>query len=259
VDLEGLLSPGCGAGPFAPKGRFDPAASWVSGRKERTAVAPLAPTLRVRGDMRTVNILSLLSAIASSLAGSARATPPNDPPAVAKPGDSKIPKLIEARDIFWGGKNGEVHHGLRFFQDGRLLEGAEPYGAIDRPDLAKLYLDRANQANTQEILGGVLLVGGLITAGVGAAVERCSQALGCENHSATGPILAGLVGVVVGSALALSKPDPRPISDEELRRLVEAHNRAATARASTPTSPPIHAAPYLAPGGKPGFALEAAF
>jgi hypothetical protein len=209
--------------------------------------------------MRAVNFLSLVSAVVSSLAGSARATSPNDPTAASNPAGSKIPKLIETRDIFWGGKSGEVYHGLRFFQDGHLLEGAEPYLAIDRPDLAKLYRDRASQANTQDILGGVVLIGGLITVGVGAAAERCSEAFGCQNHSATGPIAAGLIGVVVGSAIALTRPDPRPISDEELRRLIDAHNRAAQDRASAPSGPTISAAPYMAPGGKPGFALEAAF
>ena len=209
--------------------------------------------------MRAVNILSLVSAVVSSLAGSARAASPNDPTAASNPGGSKTPKLIETRDIFWGGKSGEAYHGLRFFQDGRLLEGAEPYLAIDRPDLAKLYRDRASQASTQESLGSVLLIGGLITVGVGAAVERCSKEFGCQNHSATGPILAGLIGVVIGSAIALTRPDPRPISDEELRRLIDAHNRAAQERASAPSGPTISAAPYMAPGGKPGFALEAAF
>jgi hypothetical protein len=105
----------------------------------------------------------------------------------------------------------------------------------------------------------VVLLGGLITIGVGAAVERCSKEFGCQNHSATGPIVAGLIAVVVGSAVALTRPDPRPISDEELRRLIDAHNRAAQERAPAPSGPTISATPYVAPGGRPGFALEAAF
>ena len=208
--------------------------------------------------MRSVSILSSV-AVVCSLAGAARAAPPNDPPAAPNPGDAKIPKLIETRDIFWGGRHGRVYHGLRFFQDGRLLEGAEPYEAIDRPDLAKLYLDRSNLASARSVLGGVLLVGGLITMGVGAASEGCSHGFDCQNHNANGPIIIGLAGVVVGAVLGLSRPDPRPIPDDELRRLVDAHNRATQEKTSAPSGPAISAAPYIAPGGKPGFALAAAF
>jgi hypothetical protein len=242
-----------------PAGRFDPAGELASARKNGRAVAPPGTRLATAGGMRAVNFLSLVSAVVSSLAGSAHAGPPNDPTAASNPAGSKIPKLIETRDIFWGGKDGELYHGLRFFKDGHLLEGAEPYLAIDRPDLAKLYRDRASQASTQDTLGGVVFIGGLITVGVGAAVGRCSKEFGCQNHSATGPILAGLIGVVIGSAIALSRPDPRPISDEELRRLIDAHNRAVQEKASAPSGPTISATPYIAPGGKPGFALEAAF
>ena len=205
--------------------------------------------------------MGVVSVVVLSFAGSVCAATPNDAPAATRSGDidSKIPKEIETHDVFWGGKHGELHHGLRFFQDGRLLEGADQYRAIDRPDLAKLYLQRTNQASMQGALGGVLVVGGLVAMIGGAAADRCSRDYGCESHSATGVIVAGLLGAVIGGVVAAAGPNPRPISDEELRRLVDSHNGAVQRRASAPSGPKVTGAPYIGPGGQPGLALAAAF
>jgi hypothetical protein len=164
--------------------------------------------------------------VVCSVAGRVCAAAPDDAPAAITPvdGNSTASKPIEARDVFWGGKHGELHHGLRLFLDGRLLEGADQYLAVDRPDLAKLYLDRENQARTQGALGGVLVVGGLFTMVVSAAADRCSRDGGCETHNATGFLIAGLLGTVIGWVTMADVPDPQPISDDELRGLVDAHN-----------------------------------
>ena len=210
--------------------------------------------------MRFAGLLGVTSILLCTFASGGHAAAPNDPhvatSATASASvDANAPKPIEARDVFWGDKHGELQHELRLFQDGRVLEGADQYRAVDRPDLARLYQDRMDRGSAQRTIGGVLVVGGLIAMAAGAAADGCSRDAGCQTHDATGVIAAGLGGAVIGGLLMLVVPDPRPISDPELQRLIDAHNRRAQQKAS----PPLGVAPFVGAGSKPGLALEAAF
>jgi len=149
------------------------------------------------------------------------ATLPAPPPVVAPAHQPPAQAKIEWRDIFWGDRYGRMLHAEKPYRDGRLLEGEALYLALARPDLAEAYRKRQETKAGLGIATGLFLASTMIAAAIASAEQKDGEAA---------PV-AALVGVGIsitltgGFAIANAYTPSDVLTDDELHRLVDAHNR----------------------------------
>jgi hypothetical protein len=221
--------------------------------------------------LRALSIVTLFAfafvASSGSFAPVARAaSAPSDPTAVPP---------IELHEVVWGGRHGEMQHAKVPFQNGSILDGANLYRALDRPDLVSAYHTRAA---AKFALMGVGLAG-LLAGGIATAVTMPHQS--CDFVPVNDPLAAPMIAchttgggtahdVALGATLAspllfvagmLISTDP--VGTAERDRLIDAFNAAharSEADARSPAQPAvaIGVAPTLSPEGA-GLALSGRF
>jgi hypothetical protein len=170
-------------------------------------------------------------------------SPPTAAPEVGQAaGDQPAPgrSSIQMREVFWGDRHGHLRHRPVAFAGERPLEGADFYRAVGRPDLAAEYERR--QSSAQAWFGAGLMVALAGTVGaVAIAHDRhdCPALMqGCQRQTDPALAAASVVGILTGGLVMVStvNASPEPVSDEERRALVTAHNRALHAAPAGPVS-----------------------
>ena len=178
-------------------------------------------------------------------------TPPPSPSGAAVVSPPSRPQPIELREVFWGGRYGELRHRQVPFQGGKVLEGAEFYRALDREDLARAY--EARVAGLAALAGA-----GLLTMLVSASIlvstmpqTHCDivsmpypysppqQACTTDSHDTARAVGVGLM--LLGPALMLGSfaIHPDPVSPAERQALVDTYN--ASLGPPTGEAAPVHA------------------
>jgi hypothetical protein len=189
-----------------------------------------------------MNRLALLVA-ASLISSSARAavlevaddTPTNADVAPVQPlGPAR--RGIELKEIFWGGRYGQLEHRPVAFQDGVPLEGTALYEALDKPELARVYEERRGLRVLMLTVGFVGLLAGPVIAAENNPRSVCDDV----PPSATFPLPTtqcrtdwnkGRIAIGVGTTLlgfagfgAAAAIHVDPLDAEGLRRAVDEHN-----------------------------------
>src|SRR5262249_5502700 len=104
-------------------------------------------------------------------------------PSVATPATGATPAPgvpIRMREIFWGGRYGQLHSKIMPFQGEISLQGAELYQALGRPDLVKKYHDGSAAITGVWVAGFLIGIAGLAAAAVGNHQECASALAGRE-------------------------------------------------------------------------------
>ncbi len=152
------------------------------------------------------------------IASAARASPA---PVAATPQPPSGPTKIEWRDVFWGDHYGRLRHTEKPYQDGRLLEGPGLYLALRRPDLAEAYRKRQETKTGLGVMSGL----SLLTAAIAVGIVNADQKNGGPAPTAplVGLVLSVVLAGVFGIANACTPADV--LTDDELHRLIDAHNQ----------------------------------
>jgi hypothetical protein len=152
----------------------------------------------------------------------AQAVPP--PPALPPQ-----PQPLQIREVFWGDRHGVLRHRPVAFLGERPVEGAEFYRVVGRKDLADEYEQRASNGRALVGVGGAVALLGLIGVAVMAHDgQSCTDpTTGCQTQADPALAAISVVGLLGGGVMMLAGASvvPDPLSDEELRALVAAHNR----------------------------------
>jgi hypothetical protein len=183
------------------------AARLVGRTRSRWNGMPDAP----RQGMNMVLILALL----------AQEVPP--PPATPPQ-----PQPVQVREVFWGDRHGVLRHRSVAFVGERPVEGAEFYRAVGREDLAQTYEQNASSGRALVGVGGLAVLFGLVGLAVVSQQRKgCQFTTDCADQP--DPALAAIsaIGLVGGGVLMLAGANTvsDPMSDDERRVLVAAHNR----------------------------------
>jgi hypothetical protein len=192
---------------------------------------------------RSVFVFALLAFSSATLsATSARAEPPDPPPAQ--------PKRIELRVVFFGGPHGEMRHAEVAFQEGRPLEGAAFYRALGREDLARSYESRGGARVALAVAGFAALVTGAIVLASAKPETQCDPPPKnifqpppvCRTDWKEGTIAAGIGLALLGPVLPVVGAfaiHADPVGPAERQRLVDAFNSSLghAAADGAPTRP----------------------
>ena len=169
---------------------------------------------------------------------------------------------IELREIFWGGRYGQVRHGPYPFQGDQPLDGADLYRAMGRDDLVQAYESRGQVKVALAAASlGALLAGAVVVAeaspdthcDVSPKNGAVLQPSLCRTDWKSGQVATGIGIALLGSALMAVAGlafTADPLSSSERQRLIETYNASLTPPAATkPAAAGLTAAPALSSNG----------